>query len=117
MGSSKGQSAALRKQPGCPFRMGLCKRNTSQRRAKESSKNKLHIFASLSGPYFRPHQSRSFSYAPSSDENLTSKIQDKSEAAYSFQIPKAVPEKGQAGSSSASVLKGTDFSARFARSK
>ena len=32
------------------------------------------IFENLFGPYFLPHQSHSYSYAPSSGENLTSKI-------------------------------------------
>ena len=32
------------------------------------------IFENLFGPYFLPHQSHSFGYAPSSGENLTSKI-------------------------------------------
>ena len=32
------------------------------------------IFESLFGPYFLPHQSHSYGYAPSSGENLTSKI-------------------------------------------
>ena len=42
------------------------------------------IFENLFGPYFLPHQSHSFGYAPSSGENLTSKIQFKSEAGYFF---------------------------------
>ena len=32
------------------------------------------IFENLFGPYFLPHQSHSYGYAPSSGENLTSKI-------------------------------------------
>ena len=38
------------------------------------------IFENLFGPYFLPHQSHSYGYAPSSGENLTSKIQFKSDA-------------------------------------
>ena len=41
-----------------------------------------------SGPYFLPHQSRSYCYAPSSEENLTSEILFKSEAVYFFQSTK-----------------------------
>ena len=44
------------------------------------------IFENLFGPYFLPHQSHSFGYAPSSGENLTTKIQFKSEANYYFRI-------------------------------
>ena len=32
------------------------------------------IFENLFGPYFLPHQSHSYGYAPSSGENLISKI-------------------------------------------
>ncbi|MCI6112134.1 MAG: hypothetical protein MR690_00925 [Rikenellaceae bacterium] len=32
------------------------------------------IFENLFGPYFLPYQSHSYGYAPSSGENLTSKI-------------------------------------------
>ena len=32
------------------------------------------IFENLFGPYFLPHQSHNYGYAPSSGENLTSKI-------------------------------------------
>ncbi|MDY5571101.1 MAG: hypothetical protein SPF63_08735, partial [Candidatus Cryptobacteroides sp.] len=46
------------------------------------------IFESLFGPYFLPHQSHSYGYAPSSGENLTSKIQFKSDATYFFHITK-----------------------------
>ncbi|MDD7154836.1 MAG: hypothetical protein SPF80_07625, partial [Candidatus Cryptobacteroides sp.] len=44
------------------------------------------IFENLFGPYFLPHQSHSYGYAPSSGENLTSKIQFKSDATYLFHI-------------------------------
>ena len=46
------------------------------------------IFVNLFGPYFLPHQSHSYGYAPSSGENLTSKIQFKSDANYYFHITK-----------------------------
>ncbi len=48
------------------------------------------IFVNLFGPYFLTHQSRSYGYAPSSTENLTSKIQVESEAGYYFQLPYSV---------------------------
>ena len=44
------------------------------------------IFENLFGPYFLPHQSHSYGYAPSSGENLTSKIYFKSDATYYFHI-------------------------------
>ena len=40
----------------------------------------------IEGPYFLPHQSHSYGYAPSSGENLTSKIYFKSDATYYFHI-------------------------------
>ena len=46
------------------------------------------IFENLFGPYFLPHQSHSYGYASSSGENLTSKIQFKSDATYFFHITK-----------------------------
>ena len=49
------------------------------------------IFENLFGPYFLPHQSHSYGYAPSSGENLTSKIQFKSEATYFFHITSKAP--------------------------
>ncbi|MDD7727008.1 MAG: hypothetical protein PUJ30_03810, partial [Bacteroidales bacterium] len=44
------------------------------------------IFENLFGPYFLPHQSHSYGYAPSSGENLTSKMSFKSDATYYFHI-------------------------------
>ena len=44
------------------------------------------IFENLFGPYFLPHQSHSYVYAPSSGENLTSKMSFKSDATYYFHI-------------------------------
>ncbi|MDD7727717.1 MAG: hypothetical protein PUJ30_07465, partial [Bacteroidales bacterium] len=44
------------------------------------------IFENLFVPYFLPHQSHSYGYAPSSGENLTSKILFKSDATYYFHI-------------------------------
>ena len=44
------------------------------------------IFENLFGPYFRPHQSHRYAYAPSSGENLTSKMSFKSDATYNFHI-------------------------------
>ncbi|MDD6501313.1 MAG: hypothetical protein PUF38_05400, partial [Bacteroidales bacterium] len=44
------------------------------------------IFENLFGPYFLPHQSHSNGYAPSSGENLTSKMSFKSDATYYFHI-------------------------------
>ncbi|MDD6075496.1 MAG: hypothetical protein PUB84_01920, partial [Bacteroidales bacterium] len=38
------------------------------------------IFENLFVPYFLPHQSHSYGYAPSSGENLTSKMSFKSDA-------------------------------------
>ncbi|MDD6500766.1 MAG: hypothetical protein PUF38_02565, partial [Bacteroidales bacterium] len=46
------------------------------------------IFENLFGPYFLPHQSHSYGYAPSSGENLTSKMSFKSDATYYFHITK-----------------------------
>ena len=46
------------------------------------------IFENLFGPYFLPHQSHSYVYAPSSGENLTSKMSFKSDATYYFHITK-----------------------------
>ena len=46
------------------------------------------IFENLFGPYFLPHQSHSYDYAPSSGENLTSKMSFKSDATYYFHITK-----------------------------
>ena len=58
--------------------------------AKVSNPQKIIciIFENLFGPYFLPHQSHSYGYAPSSGENLTSKIQFKSDATYYFHITK-----------------------------
>ena len=44
------------------------------------------IFENLFGPYFLPHQSHCYGYAPSSGENLTSKMSFKSDATYYFHI-------------------------------
>ncbi|MDD6775094.1 MAG: hypothetical protein PUD98_05725, partial [Bacteroidales bacterium] len=44
------------------------------------------IFENLFVPYFLPHQSHSYGYAPSSGENLTSKMSFKSDATYYFHI-------------------------------
>ncbi|MDD7726295.1 MAG: hypothetical protein PUJ30_00105, partial [Bacteroidales bacterium] len=44
------------------------------------------IFKNLFGPYFLPPQSHSYGYAPSSGENLTSKMSFKSDATYFFHI-------------------------------
>ena len=44
------------------------------------------IFENLFGPYFLPHQLHSYGYAPSSGENLTSKMSFKSDATYYFHI-------------------------------
>ena len=44
------------------------------------------IFETLFGPYFLPHQSHSYGYAPSSGENLSSKMSFKSDATYYFHI-------------------------------
>ena len=44
------------------------------------------IFENLFGPYFLPHQSHIYCYAPSSGENLTSKMSFKSDATYYFHI-------------------------------
>ncbi|MDY2975296.1 MAG: hypothetical protein SOR67_06080, partial [Alloprevotella sp.] len=44
------------------------------------------IFENLFGPYFLPHQSHSNGYAPSSGENLASKMSFKSDATYYFHI-------------------------------
>ena len=44
------------------------------------------IFENLFGPYFLPHQSHNYDYAPSSGENLTSKMSFKSDATYYFHI-------------------------------
>ena len=44
------------------------------------------IFENLFGSYFLPHQSHSYGYAPSSGENLTSKMSFKSDATYYFHI-------------------------------
>ena len=46
------------------------------------------IFENLFVPYFLPHQSHSYCYAPSSGENLTSKMSFKSDATYYFHITK-----------------------------
>ena len=46
------------------------------------------IFENLFGPYFLPHQSHRYGYAPSSGENLTSKMSFKSDATYYFHITK-----------------------------
>ena len=46
------------------------------------------IFENLFGPYFLPHQSHSYCYAPSSGENLTLKMSFKSDATYYFHITK-----------------------------
>ena len=46
------------------------------------------IFENLFGSYFLPHQSHSYGYAPSSGENLTSKMSFKSDATYYFHITK-----------------------------
>ena len=46
------------------------------------------IIENLFGPYFLPHQSHSYGYAPSSGENLTSKMSFKSDATYYFHITK-----------------------------
>ena len=50
------------------------------------------IFENLFGPYFLPHQSHSYGYAPSSGENLTSKMSFKSDATYYFHITKSPVE-------------------------
>ena len=44
------------------------------------------IFENLFGSYFLPHQSHNYGYAPSSGENLTSKMSFKSDATYYFHI-------------------------------
>ena len=44
------------------------------------------IFENLFGSYFLPHQSHRYGYAPSSGENLTSKMSFKSDATYYFHI-------------------------------
>ena len=44
------------------------------------------IFENLFVPYFLPHQSHNYGYAPSSGENLTSKMSFKSDATYYFHI-------------------------------
>ena len=46
------------------------------------------IFENLFGSYFLTHQSHSYGYAPSSGENLTSKMSFKSDATYYFHITK-----------------------------
>ena len=48
------------------------------------------IFENLFGPYFLPHQSHIYGYAPSSGENLTSKMSFKSDATYDFHITNAL---------------------------
>ncbi|MDD6538693.1 MAG: hypothetical protein PUF26_06210, partial [Bacteroidales bacterium] len=51
------------------------------------------IFENLFGPYFLPHQSHNYGYAPSSGENLTSKMSFKSDATYYFHITKETKEE------------------------
>ena len=54
------------------------------------------IFENLFGPYFLPHQSHSYGYAPSSGVNLTSKMSFKSDATYYFHITKeSLKESGR----------------------
>ena len=54
----------------------LLKNTVKNSVAKVSNPQKIIciIFENLFGPYFLPHQSHSFGYAPSSGKNLTSKI-------------------------------------------
>ena len=73
--------------------VGLAEPNAHQKRYasfRDSSQNEAYlfygcplsnpqkityiIFENLFGPYFLPHQSHNYGYAPSSGENLTSKI-------------------------------------------
>ncbi|MCF2634386.1 hypothetical protein [Prevotellamassilia timonensis] len=55
------------------------------------------IFVNLFGPYFLPHQSHNYGYAPSSGENLTSKMSFKSDATYYFHITKGSNNSGRRG--------------------
>ncbi|MBS7396206.1 MAG: hypothetical protein KIG35_05945, partial [Prevotellamassilia sp.] len=58
------------------------------RRGELSNPQKITciIFENLFGSYFLPHQSHNYGYAPSSGENLTSKMSFKSDATYYFHI-------------------------------
>ena len=58
------------------------------RRGELSNPQKITciIFENVFGPYFLPHQSHNYGYAPSSGENLTSKIKFKSDATYYYHI-------------------------------
>ena len=55
------------------------------------------IFENLFGPYFLPHQPHNYGYAPSSGENLTSKMSFKSDATYYFHITKVSNNSGRRG--------------------
>ena len=61
---------------------------TNEKELSNPQKITCIIFENLFGSYFLPHQSHSYGYAPSSGENLTSKILFKSDATDYFHITK-----------------------------
>ncbi|MDD6076750.1 MAG: hypothetical protein PUB84_08440 [Bacteroidales bacterium] len=77
------------------FEVNICFSRSAERGAATNEKELSNpqkitciIFENLFGSYFLPHQSHSYGYAPSSGENLTSKILFKSDATDYFHITK-----------------------------
>ncbi|MDD6501055.1 MAG: hypothetical protein PUF38_04040, partial [Bacteroidales bacterium] len=78
----------LRHYEGSHLLLSVCGRKLIQQTLSNPQKITCIIFENLFGSYFLPHQSHSYGYAPSSGENLTSKILFKSDATDYFHITK-----------------------------